>query len=240
MSHKEQQNFIKLMLERYPHVVNSSSNILEVGSQAIWGSPRHHFPSSKNYLGIDLGKSSGVDLVVPGELFQLPDGWADICISAECFEHAREWSAILSNMIRVTKEDGLILITCAGQGRATHGTIDTDIESSPFTTSYYKNLSPSDIENEIDLHRYFKLYGFEVDSQHCDTYFWGRRNSSCDGCETMNYQDALARARGQVGMMANEILLLKSKLDDLEKKRISRRILRAAKNLKNRAKLALK
>ena len=213
MSHKEQYEFLVLALQRHSDIYTSAQNILEIGSQIIWESrsTRNLFPPTKNFLGVDLGKARGVDLVVPGELFQLPDGWADISISAECFEHANNWEAILMNMIRITGENGLVLVTCAGYGRATHGTIDTDTDSSPYTTSYYRNLAPVDIGNTLDLDRYFSSYGFEVNCMACDTYFWGVRNGT-KGAEILDSEEALARTRGQVGMLVVELANLKQEL----------------------------
>ena len=212
MAHKEQQDFILNALKVHFDLINNANNILEVGSQNISGSVRNYFSSCQSYIGVDLGKAPGVDLVVPGELFQLSTGWADISISAECFEHANTWKEILLNMIRITREDGLILVTCAGFGRPTHGTIDTNTYSSPFTSSYYKNLIPHDIESAVVSGKFFKKYGYEVNCETHDTYFWGIRNSCVDQTEIMSTEEALARARGQISMISIELAQVKYKL----------------------------
>jgi len=211
MAHKQQQDFIFSALGRHQGIVDSASNVLEIGSQNISGSVRKFFDASQAYIGVDLGMAPGVDLVVPGELLQLATGWADISISTECFEHASGWKEILLNMIRITKEDGLVLITCAGFGRPTHGTIDTNTYSSPFTASYYKNLIPEEIDSGVNSGMYFKKYGFEVDCEAHDTYFWGIRNS-CIEAETMSTEEALARARGQISMISIELAHVKYEL----------------------------
>ena len=76
MAHPAQEEFIRSCLHRFRNLVAESSSILEVGSQNLNGSVRDYFPFSedKNWLGLDLGPGSGVDLVVPGELIQLPTG----------------------------------------------------------------------------------------------------------------------------------------------------------------------
>jgi len=204
MAHQQQEHFIASALIAHQKNVDKAQHILEIGSQDISGSVRKFFGLSQSYIGVDLGMASGVDLVVPGELLQLSTGWADICISTECFEHASGWKEILLNMIRITKEDGLVLITCAGFGRPTHGTIDTNTYSSPFTTSYYKNLIPEEIDSAVNSGKFFKKYGFEVDCEARDTYFWGIRNS-CVEAETMSTEEALARARGQISMISIEL-----------------------------------
>lgn len=224
MAHQQQQDFIISTLRRHQLIVDKATNILEIGSQDISGSVRNFFGPAQAYIGVDIGMAPGVDLVVPGELLQLSTGWADISISAECFEHAIEWKEILLNMIRITKEDGLILITCAGFGRPTHGTIDTNTYSSPFTASYYKNLIPEDIDLAINSGKYFKKYGFEVDCEAHDTYFWGIRNS-CVDAESMSTEEALARARGQISMISIELAHTKYQLMSQQESLI-RKILR--------------
>lgn len=202
MAHPEQSSFIQKVLACHPQAVTQASKVLEVGSQDINGSIRSYFPdaSEKTWLGIDLGPAPGVDLVIPGELLQLPDGWANLAFSTECFEHAVAWSQILLNMIRCTTDGGLILFTCAGPGRPTHGTLDTDANASPFTTQYYKNLSPADFLSAIDMNFYFSKFAFEVDSGFGDTYFWGVRNANVAGTEYGSTEESLARARGQLSV----------------------------------------
>ncbi len=212
MAHQEQKDFFHYLIRRFKSFVQQDMNILEVGSQDINGSVREYFPSNSNWLGIDIGPGKGVDLVIPGELIQLPDGWSDISISTECFEHTENWSNILLNMIRITKPDGLVIVTCAGIGRPTHGTIDTNIGSSPYTTNYYKNLGIVELNKAIDFNYYFKSYSFEVDATHGDTFFWGIRNSEINNSDVLDLTDALARARGQLSTQIDQNLQLRREI----------------------------
>lgn len=199
MAHPSQTDFIQRVSERFPELTNHAGNVLEVGSQNINGTVRDFFANARNYLGIDLGHGKDVDFIVPGELLELPDGWADLSISTECFEHASNWPDILRNMIRITREGGLIILTFAGMGRCAHGTLDSDTFSSPFTTSYYRNLGPDDLARQVIFGRYFSSHGFEVHSEAADTYFWGIRDGgwrSTDDWETLDQR--LARAQGQL------------------------------------------
>ena len=210
MAHEAQREFIQACIGRFSPAVNDSSSILEVGSQNINGSIRDYFPdaSSRTWLGLDVGNGKGVDFVIPGELIQLPDGWADISFSTECFEHAKNWKQIFLNMIRCTRPNGLIVLTIAGLGRSAHGTVDTESELSPYTTDYYKNLGSQDILLGIDVNKYFLRYAIEVNSIDCDTYFWGIRSPLLDGTEVLTTEESLSRARGQLGviMIANREL----------------------------------
>jgi glycosyltransferase involved in cell wall biosynthesis/SAM-dependent methyltransferase len=201
MTHPQQLAYFERIQDLFGSAFANAENILEVGSQNINGTVRDFFAANTNYLGIDIGKGKDVDFVIPGELVELPDGWADIAISTECFEHAENWKDILLNMIRITKPQGLILLTFAGKGRAVHGTLDSDVFSSPFTTTYYQNLAPDDVARDIAIGKYFLRHGFEVDSIAHDTYFWGIRNNDNpadpdSAWETLECR--LVRAQGQL------------------------------------------
>lgn len=219
MSHPEQKEFVESCLKRFSNIVKNSENILEIGSQNINGSIRDLFKDydNKNWLGLDLIKAKDVDYAIPGELIQLPNGWADISFSTECFEHSKNWKKIFVNIIRSTHENGLIVLTFAGTGRAAHGTIDSNIDSSPYTTDYYKNISIKDFCESINLNNFFSRYSIEVNHNFGDTYFWGIRNKSYLNTELMTSEDSLARARGQINLLikANkkmelQLLLLKN------------------------------
>ena len=103
MAHKSQMMFFEKLRQRFSEVFEKSGNILEVGSQNINGTVRDYFPSSTSYLGIDLSMAKCVDWVVPGELIELPDEWADVVISTECFEHCKDWGKVFINMINSAK-----------------------------------------------------------------------------------------------------------------------------------------
>lgn len=216
MAHPQQVAYFERIRNLFATVFADAETILEVGSQNINGTVRDFFAAHVNYLGLDVGRGKDVDLVIPGELVELPDGWADICISTECFEHAENWRDILLNMIRITKPQGLILLTFAGKGRAVHGTIDSDIFSSPFTTTYYQNLGPDDIAKAIAIGKYFSRHGFEVDSSAHDTYFWGIRNSdnlTDPDSDWETLERRLVRAQGQLGQAVNLYNELKLELN---------------------------
>ncbi len=218
MAHKEQEDYFRNLKVRFAKEIDSAENIVEIGSSDLNGSVRDYFSKDSLYFGVDLHPGKGVDSIIPGELLQLPDAWADIMISTECFEHAKNWKQILLNMIRITKHGGLIFLTFAGIGRNTHGTIDCHDWASKSTNDYYSNLSPNDIGKEIELGRYFTSHSFEVNFNSNDTYFWGIRGNDKFDQEFMSLEKLLSRARGQLGMqvMRNE-LLKKGNLELIEK-----------------------
>jgi SAM-dependent methyltransferase len=215
MAHHEQRQFFEELSRRFSSQFEKSNRILEVGSQNINGTVRDFFPNCSEYLGIDIGPGVCVDLVIPGELIQLPDAWADITISTECFEHAQNWQQILENMIRITKPSGLIILTFAGFERATHGTLDSETQWSPYTIAYYKNLIPDDIYQAIQIGQYFASHAFEVNSQSHDTYFWGIRNDQplVGKPDTLrSLEEKLVRARGQLGQSVQKLETLRQQI----------------------------
>jgi SAM-dependent methyltransferase len=206
MAHKEQREFFEELNLRFSRLFSSANRVFEVGSQNINGTVRDFFPNAREYLGIDLGMAPDVDWVIPGELAELSDGWADIVISTECFEHCDNWHLVFLNMARILASGGLFVFTSAGTGRAAHGTIDSDEYSSPFTTSYYKNLDVDQVAEKIKLGCYFDSHGFEVNSKSGDLYFWGIRSGlAFDEIEShwSSPLDRLARAQGQLAQAAS-------------------------------------
>jgi len=225
MAHPEQQRFFEQLAILFPDHFIDNVNVLEIGSQDINGTVRDFFQPDANYLGLDLGIAKGVDWTIPGELVELPNQWARVCISTECFEHAETWPQILLNMIRITQENGLLILSFAGHGRASHGTVDSDVESSPLTTSYYKNLGPDDITQKIRLGHYFKRHGFQVNSEAGDTYFWGIRSAGCVNTFDDGWQsplDRLARAQGQLSQAVNRHNEMKAQLKRAEEALVNR------------------
>ena len=45
----------------------------------------------------------------------------------------------------------------------------------PFTNDYYKNLTIQDFVNNFDFYTIFKHFGFAVNSDSHDLYFWGKK-----------------------------------------------------------------
>ena len=205
MAHPDQQDFFSRLKSFFAPKFLSAERVFEVGSQDINGTVRPLFPASAEYIGVDLGPAECVDWVIPGELVELSDGWADVVISTECFEHCKGWDRVFLNMVRILTSGGLFIFTSAGTGRATHGTIDSDQYSSPFTTSYYKNLDVDQVVDKIKLGSFFSSHGFEVNSKAGDLYFWGIR-SDIPFDEIEDHWsaplDRLARAQGQLAQAA--------------------------------------
>lgn len=180
MAHPEQQNFIQKVFCMFPDYFTGTS-VFEAGSLNINGSFRFFFKKSKRYIGVDLSPGKGVDVVCEAQNYNDPDNSFDVCVSGECFEHNPFWQETFTNMHRLCKPNGLIIMTCATEGRPEHGTSKTDVGSSPFTVEkgweYYKNLTEEDFKSNFSLDKMFNSYNFEVNNSSHDLYFWGLKQN---------------------------------------------------------------
>jgi len=99
--------------------------VLEVGACNVNGSLRRIVESLKpsEYVGIDIAKGPGVDIVCNAEDMVEKFGKEsfDFVISTELLEHAEQWRKVVSNIKNVCKIDGFILITTRSKGFPYHG-----------------------------------------------------------------------------------------------------------------------
>lgn len=174
--HKEQLMFVNLLNRHFVSGGIGKPNILEIGSYDVNGSIRSIF-EAESYVGVDLMCGPGVDVVASGHEISLEYESYDLAISCECFEHNPYWRETFINMIRHTKKDGIIAISCGSKGRREHGTKRTEPNESPGTQNvgldYYKNLTEKDFVKNIELKKYFKKTLFYYSSSHRDLYFVG-------------------------------------------------------------------
>jgi len=172
MAHLEQQDFIQRVASQFPnHFINQ--RVLEIGSLNINGTVRDLFKNCA-YIGIDLGMGPGVDLVCSGADYRsdIPFG---VTISTECFEHNPKWIETFENMINLTSNNGLIIVTSASTGRPEHGTKKSTPDRSPFTcdNDYYANISVKDFVSKWNFEEIFDSYRFEYINYPGDLYFVG-------------------------------------------------------------------
>jgi hypothetical protein len=76
-------------------------------------------------------------------------------------------------MWRITNRH--VIVTCASEGRAEHGTRQSEPDASPLTVEwdYYRNLTIDDFENTFELWEMFSYYSLQYDPVACDLYFYG-------------------------------------------------------------------
>lgn len=173
MAHPQQMAFVARLKDKFPDYFVRKS-ILEIGSLNLNGSIRQFFEQCQ-YVGVDVGPGPGVDVVSKGEDLTYSSRLFDVVCSTECFEHAALWPEIFANMVRMS--DRLVFFTCATTGRAEHGTTRCNPWDSPHTAGdYYQNVTEADVREKCDLTQ-FQEFGFEVDEQAHDLYFWGIKSA---------------------------------------------------------------
>ena len=99
--------------------------ILEVGSYDVNGTirPVIELLNPLEYVGIDIEKGPGVDIVCKAEdiIKEFGKESFDIVISTELLEHIINWRKVISNFKNICKSDGIILITTRSYGCHYHG-----------------------------------------------------------------------------------------------------------------------
>ena len=119
----------------------AAPSVLEIGSLDINGSVRPLFATASHYHGLDLVAGDGVDEVADASTWPPPRTY-DVVVSAEVLEHAPPWREILEMMWRATAPGGLLLMTCATDGRAPHSAVD-GLDVRP--DEYYANVAARDV-----------------------------------------------------------------------------------------------
>jgi SAM-dependent methyltransferase len=175
MAHQEQINYLIKIKSKFPEKFSNCS-VLDIGSLDVNGNNRHLF-QNYSYVGVDIGAGNNVDFVCNGHEFR-PNKQFDIVISTECFEHDPFYEKTIFNSIDLTKPKGMFLFTCATEGRAEHGTRNSNSAwASPHSNikfdDYYKNVTQKDVEKIIDLETVFSDFKFEVNLVSHDLYFYG-------------------------------------------------------------------
>ena len=102
----------------------AGKRVLDVGSYDVNGSVRDGIEmlGCAEYIGVDMRDGPGVDEVC--DTVKLVERFGvesfDIIISTEMLEHVEDWRAAISNMKRVCKRGGLMLITTRSKGFPRH------------------------------------------------------------------------------------------------------------------------
>lgn len=182
MTHRQIHDFVATVKKHFPEFF-VSRNVLEIGSLNINGSVRAHFEGG-NYIGVDLAPGPDVDVVRGGHLLDYESESFDTVISCECMEHNPFWVETISNMFRMTKPGGIVIISCASTGREEHGTSKSQAYASPFTieklNNYYKNVSAADIKAVFNCNLWFDYFFIDTNHFSMDTYFVGIRKPAQD------------------------------------------------------------
>jgi SAM-dependent methyltransferase len=196
MAHRAQMEFVERVRAIFPAAF-AGKRVLEIGSFDINGSVRDLFTQC-DYIGIDVGRGPGVDLVCQGQDYDGPDASFDTVISCEAMEHNPYWRETLVNMFRLCKPGGLVVMTCASTGRHEHGTTQSEPGASPLTIQigweYYRNLTARDIRSVTNLNKIFTRYSLFQNWRVFDLYFVGFRTGGALPASASRKLAAMRRA----------------------------------------------
>jgi SAM-dependent methyltransferase len=194
MAHADQFEFIGIVKQHFPAFFENV-NVLEIGSLDINGSVRSFFAAA-TYTGVDVAAGPGVDEVCQGQLVGHPSGMFDVVISCECMEHNPFWIETVSNMLRMAKPGGLVIVSCATTGRAEHGTTRSSGSDSPLSISigweYYRNIPISVFKRSFNLEYWCEDHVLLSNWHNCDLYFVGVKKPSVNAKAVVPLHDALA------------------------------------------------
>lgn len=100
----------------------SGWRVVELGSYNVNGSVRPLCESAKEYLGVDIRKGRGVDVVCDVSKGGLSEryGHFDLVMSTETLEHVAEWRSFIHAAKMLCCGSGQIILTARGPGFKRH------------------------------------------------------------------------------------------------------------------------
>lgn len=169
MAHAEQNHFFQSVKGKHPDCF-TDKKVIDCGSLDVNGSLKDLFTNCY-YVGVDIAPGNNVDIVSTIHALNFKDETFDVVVSAEMFEHDEYWKESLQKMYDMCKKGGLIAISCAGKGRAEHGTTRTGAIWGT-SNDYYMNIEPHHIQ-EIFTDNMFTSKEYQENQNTKDTYFYG-------------------------------------------------------------------
>jgi hypothetical protein len=167
--HQQAFEFVATVARAY----QARGPVYEIGSRNINGSVRALFHDVGLYLGVDVASGPGVDLVADGATYAPPIVPRTV-VCCEVLEHTADAHKIVAQAATVLEPGGLLIITCAGEGRVPHSAWD----GGPLRAGeYYRNLSFGDLE------RWASAAGVDAlrmawSENPGDTYYVGRKKAA--------------------------------------------------------------
>lgn len=181
MAHPAQRKFCKSVKKKFPNYFKNVY-VADIGSLDINGTNKYLFKgwgNNNSYIGVDIVQGPNVNIVMKGhkylnsilEHYKKPVHRT--IISTEALEHDDSFELTLQAMYDALQSKGLLIITCAGDGRPEHGTTEHAPTMSPGTNHYYKNIS-NEMFSKILKPDMFSVYHLE--QVNMDLQFYGIKN----------------------------------------------------------------
>jgi len=94
--------------------------VIDIGSYNVNGSLKKTVKAlyPAEYIGVDIEEGPDVDIVCDAENLAKKFGKEsfDVVISTEMLEHVRDWKKVISNIKKICKSEGIILLTTRSYG----------------------------------------------------------------------------------------------------------------------------
>ena len=160
MQNKAEDLWKKDIYEKFKTIF-LDGRVLEIGAGLSHSRP--FFPGTKEYLGLDVVPSVGVNIISIAHEYKEPDGSFDVVCSFSSLEHDMYWKKTLVKMVELTRYGGLVLFSCCFNWKE-HGTKRTSPEQSYNTqiseewANYYENRNADDIKKVWNVDKIFSEY----------------------------------------------------------------------------------
>src|SRR4029078_8946185 len=113
------QNWVKKAKNDF---IKNPGRVLEIGSKDVTGSVRQYFEDAKEYIGTDMERGFGVDLIINAH--DLPKKFKkesfDILLCHEMLEHDNEFWTTIKIMHSLIKKGGILIISTPTFGFPLH------------------------------------------------------------------------------------------------------------------------
>ena len=117
--HQGNRDWLDHLKQAYPESFKGA--VLELGSMDLNGSIRPWFSEAKKYIGIDIVRGRGVDIVCNARDTKFEEGEFDTLASFSMFEHDPDWRGSFSHNLPWLKEGGMIFLCWGAEGNLHHG-----------------------------------------------------------------------------------------------------------------------
>ena len=162
--------FRDIIKKQYPELF-SVDRILECGSLDINGSLQALF-NYREYITVDWRCGRGVGYVsLVHEYREKPDGYFDIVISTEMFEHDPYWQKSLTRMLELLRPDGSMMVTMAIEDRDPH-----ELDCSP-RSNYYENIDTEEFMAFLENKAKFELLVSSIAREEQDFLLLGKNKN---------------------------------------------------------------
>lgn len=147
--HDQAINFVRHHVQRLG-LDKAKVRVLDIGGRKTSTSryysgpqPYELFLNAEVYHILDITPGPDVDIVADATQTLHIAGDYDVIVCTEVLEHVQDWPQILATAYQTLKQDGHLILTCAGPGRRPHPSTTEDWDPPP--GEWYRNVSHPDV-----------------------------------------------------------------------------------------------